>query len=66
MVLKTWQSLPLLAVGTYAVFCLVVVLRQDRLLYFPQRLLPPGRTRRSPSITWSDGRRGRARTTAGS
>ena len=40
MNLKLWQSLPLLAVGTYAAFCLVVVFRQRRLIYFPQRLTP--------------------------
>ncbi len=38
MTLTWWQSLPLLAVGTYAVFCLSVALRQNRLLYYPERL----------------------------
>lgn len=38
MDLKWWQSFPLLAVGAYGVFCLAVALRQDRLIYFPQRL----------------------------
>ena len=38
MNLTWWQSLPLLAVGTYAVFCLAVALHQSRLLYFPERL----------------------------
>lgn len=38
MKLVWWQSLPLLACGTYAVFCLSVALHQKRLLYFPERL----------------------------
>ena len=38
MNLKWWQSLPLLAVGTYGAFCLAVVIWQNRLLYYPQRL----------------------------
>lgn len=38
MTLTWWQSLPLLAIGTYAVFCLAVALRQNGLLYFPERL----------------------------
>jgi pimeloyl-ACP methyl ester carboxylesterase len=38
MKLLWWQRLPLLAVGTYAAFCLALVLFQRRLLYFPQRL----------------------------
>lgn len=38
MNLKLWQSLPLLAVGTYGVFCLSVIIWQYRLLYYPQRL----------------------------
>lgn len=38
MTLTWWQSLPILAVGTYAVFCLAVALRQNSLLYFPERL----------------------------
>ena len=38
IILNPWQSLLLLSVGTYGVFCLSVALRQDRLLYFPQRL----------------------------
>ncbi|HNX34123.1 MAG TPA: alpha/beta fold hydrolase [Kiritimatiellia bacterium] len=40
MDLKWWQSFPLLAVGAYGVFCLAVALRQNRLIYFPQRLTP--------------------------
>ena len=38
MTLTWWQSLPLLAAGTYAVFCVAVALHQHRLLYFPERL----------------------------
>lgn len=38
MNLTWWQSLPLAAAGTYAVFCLAVALRQNSLLYFPERL----------------------------
>lgn len=38
MTLTWWQSLPILAVGTYAVFCLAVALNQHRLLYYPERL----------------------------
>ena len=38
MNLAWWQSLPLLAVGTYVVFCLSAALRQNKLLYFPERL----------------------------
>ena len=38
MNLQWWQSMPLLALGTYAVFCLSVALWQNRLLYYPQRL----------------------------
>jgi pimeloyl-ACP methyl ester carboxylesterase len=33
-----WQRLPLIVLGTYAAFCLALVLFQRRLLYFPQRL----------------------------
>jgi len=36
--LKWWQSLPLLAVGTYGAFCFAVAIWQNRLLYYPQRL----------------------------
>ena len=35
---KWWQSLPLLAVGTYGVFCFAVIIWQNRLLYYPQYL----------------------------
>ena len=38
IILNPWQSLLLLSAGTYGVFCLSVALRQNRLLYFPQRL----------------------------
>ncbi len=38
MNLAWWQSLPLLAAGTYAVVCVAVALHQRRLLYFPERL----------------------------
>lgn len=41
MNLKWWQSLPLLAAGTYAAFCFAVVIWQSRLLYYPQRLTEP-------------------------
>jgi len=40
MVLTWWQSFPLLAIGVYAMFCLVVTMKQDRLLYFPEHLTP--------------------------
>lgn len=40
MVLKPWQSFPLLLAGCYLVFCLTVILWQRRLLYFPQPLTP--------------------------
>ncbi|MEI7901934.1 MAG: alpha/beta hydrolase [bacterium] len=38
MNLTGWQSLLLLAGGTYGVFCLAVALWQHRLLYFPEHL----------------------------
>lgn len=38
MTLTWWQSLPILTLGTYAVFCLAVALHQNGLLYFPERL----------------------------
>ena len=38
MNLKWWQSLPLLAAGTYGAFCVAVAIWQNRLLYYPQRL----------------------------
>jgi hypothetical protein len=38
MKLVWWQRLPLIVAGTYAVFCVALVLLQRRLLYFPQRL----------------------------
>lgn len=38
MSLTWWQSLPVLAVGTYVVFCLSAAVWQHRLLYFPERL----------------------------
>lgn len=38
MNLTWWQSMPLLAVGTYLVFCLSAALWQHRLLYYPERL----------------------------
>ena len=38
MNLTWWQSLPLLAVGTYLVFCLSAALWQHKLLYFPEHL----------------------------
>lgn len=36
--LTWWQSLPVLAIGTYVMFCLAVALNQHRLLYYPERL----------------------------
>lgn len=38
MVLTWWQVFPLLALGAYTMLCLVVIVKQDRLLYFPEPL----------------------------
>ncbi len=38
LILSPWLCIPLLAIAAYLAFCLVVALRQRRLLYFPQRL----------------------------